>query len=126
MEQRQGQPQERLQRFLSHPQPRAWWVGDLLEDFVLSKREDRNQRGPVLQRQLDKSFLIPDPQAQRSGLCLQRLQGPSHGQDGHLAAARPGQQIGETLALAEDTKPAGKAEAGEREWPRRLGPLEET
>lgn len=49
---------------------------------------------PVFQRQLDKSLLIPDPQAQRSGICLQRLQGPAHGQDCHLAAPKPGQQIG--------------------------------
>lgn len=33
---------------------------------------------PVFQCQLDKSLLILDLQAQRSRLCLQSLQGPSH------------------------------------------------
>lgn len=51
---------------------------------------------PVFQRQLDKSLLISDPQGQRSRLRLQRLQGPSHGQDSHLATLRPRQEIGST------------------------------
>jgi hypothetical protein len=42
---------------------------------------------------LTKSLLIMDPQALCSRLCLQCLQGPSHGQDHHLASPRTGQQI---------------------------------
>lgn len=67
---------------------------------------------PVFQRQLDKPLLIPDPEAQRSGLCLQRLQGPSHGQDRHLAASRPGQQICRA-GLGGGHQTWGKAKAGE-------------
>lgn len=46
MEERQGHTQYRLKCLLHPPYPGAWRVGKLLEEVILSKGEDGDERGP--------------------------------------------------------------------------------
>lgn len=46
MEERQSHTRwYRLKCLLHPPDPGAWWVGKLLEEVILSKGEDRHERG---------------------------------------------------------------------------------